>query len=76
MAKLSKNHKKLHGELEDIYNPLDTLLEDETMKSFPKAFEKLKDKLGDIIQSIEDGDYEEEEVEEDKEDMDGEKDAD
>jgi predicted thioredoxin/glutaredoxin len=75
VAKLSKLHKKLLSELEDIYSTMDTFLDDETVSTVVKSFGKLKDKLGDIVQSIEDGEYEEE-VEEEKEDMDGEKDAD
>lgn len=74
MAKLSKLHKKLLSELEGIYSEMDTFLDDETVSTVVKSFGKLKDKLGDIVQSIEDGEYEE--VEEEKEDMDGEKDAD
>ncbi len=75
MPKLSKLHKKLLSELEGIYSEMDTFLDDETVSTVVKSFGKLKDKLGDIVQSIEDGEYEEE-VEEEKEDMDGEKDAD
>jgi predicted thioredoxin/glutaredoxin len=74
VAKLSKLHKKLLSELEGIYSEMDTFLDDETVSTVVKSFGKLKDKLGDIVQSIEDGEYEE--VEEEKEDMDGEKDAD
>lgn len=46
--------KEIHNRLEDLYNEFDSAAGDETILTFPKAYRKMVDDLGSIIQEIED----------------------
>lgn len=56
---ISKNHKELLKDLEEVRKEMDVILEDETVLSLPKEFQRLKDKFDHVLQCIEDGEYEE-----------------
>lgn len=56
---ISKNHKELLKDLEEVRKEMDTLLEDESILSLPKTFQRLKDEFDHVLQCIEDGEYEE-----------------
>lgn len=63
---LGAKQKELLKKLEDISNRMDTLLEDETVASLTKAYNRIKEDLGDLIQAVEDGDFQEEPEEEEE----------
>ena len=63
MAEISKKHKELISELEGVSNTMDMILDDEAIVSFPKAFKIIARELDDIIQKLEDGEFEDEEQE-------------
>lgn len=64
MSELGTKHKKLLKELEEVRSKYETLLEDSSVKSLPKEFERTNDEFDGIIQAVEDGDYVDEPEEE------------
>jgi molecular chaperone GrpE (heat shock protein) len=61
MVKLADKQKKLLSELENIRSEMDTILSDESVVSFPKAYKTMTDNFDDVIQRLEDGEFGEEE---------------
>lgn len=69
---MSDKMKKLLKTLEDVRTEMETMLEDETILTFPKAFRRMKDNFDDVIVAVEAGDYNEEKEEDDEEEGEGE----
>jgi hypothetical protein len=57
---MTENTRKLLKELENLRGDMDVLLEDETVLSLPKAYERLKDRFDYILNDLEEGKYDEE----------------
>lgn len=45
--------KKLIAKLNEFYSDFEMLVDDESIRNFPKAFAKIHDKFGEFIQELE-----------------------
>jgi uncharacterized protein YoxC len=65
---MTPKEAKLFKDLEEIRNTLETLVDDETVKTMPKAIKDLTNQFDAILQDIEDGEYREESEENEESD--------
>jgi hypothetical protein len=64
---LPKKTKALLKDLEEVRNQMEDLLEDQTVANLPRAYNRVKDSFDNVLQKIEDGDYETTDEERDSE---------
>lgn len=60
MAELSTKQKELLRTMEDLRSEYEQVTDDCSIKSFPKAFERINDQFDELIQKVEDGEFMEE----------------
>ena len=58
---MTEKMMKLLKAMEDVRTDMETMLEDETIASLPKAYKRMRDNFDTIIIDVESGAYEEEE---------------
>lgn len=64
MAKLGPQQKALLKALEGIRAEYETAIDDESIKSLPREMKRIHDKFDELLQKLEDGEFEDEDEEE------------
>lgn len=57
---LKGKQKELFIDLEKVRGEYETVLDDSSVKSLPRALERINDKFDEILQKLEDGEFQEE----------------